>query len=234
MASLLRTKSAIPASGSIDSSASATSDFQLGRRAGRILARVQARTVPLPQQGGRDEPRSRIGRRGTATNRPRDAPAASGSTRRSRRRPRARDLIACFRRVANRASARPPKEPYGRAWSRTTGIGHDRSRLSDSLTTSTVNADESSRQRCCSTRGAVAPRRARFSVAKETSPVCWEQRLRFACWDRDHRRVDPGSFWQKSMLRPPGDLNPGCIWDASAAARLGLSARGRSRCGLLK
>ena len=50
-----------------------------------------------------------VGRRGTAANRPRNAPAASGSSRRSGSRPEARDLIACVRRVVTRAPARPPK-----------------------------------------------------------------------------------------------------------------------------
>jgi hypothetical protein len=45
----------------------------------------------------------RSGRLGTATNRPRDAPAASGSSRRSGSRPRARDLIACVQRVSSTA-----------------------------------------------------------------------------------------------------------------------------------
>ena len=50
-----------------------------------------------------------LGRLGTATGRPRDALAASGSSRRSRSRPPARDLIRCVRRVVDRAPARPQK-----------------------------------------------------------------------------------------------------------------------------
>ena len=48
------------------------------------------------------------GRQGTAVG-PGDALAASGSSGRSRSRPPARDLIACVRRVVNRAPARPPE-----------------------------------------------------------------------------------------------------------------------------
>ena len=73
----------------------------------------------------------RVGRRGIATDRPRDAPPASGSSRRSKCRPRAGHLIVCSRRVVNRAPARPPKEPWGQeltAHSWTTGIGHKQPR----------------------------------------------------------------------------------------------------------
>ena len=70
-----------------------------------------------------DEGQLRIG--------PGDALAASGSSGRSRSRPPARDLIACVRRVVNRAPARPPKGAMRSeltAPSRTTRIGHLQSR----------------------------------------------------------------------------------------------------------
>ena len=80
---------------------------------GQIVRSAQPARPPRHRQLAR--PCFPSGRRGTATNRPRDAPAASRSIRRSGAGVGLAILIARARRVVTRAPARPSKDPCSRS-----------------------------------------------------------------------------------------------------------------------